>query len=100
MSGKCLIYGLLNDSASELYKLVLKDCPYIQKLSCTNLFPKSCYQYISTFKKPCHELCQQPLKVRKPLVVLVTTHGNQQPLMVRNHLWFATTCGSHIYMYI
>ena len=33
---------------SQLYKLILKDSPYIQKLSGTNLFP-------------CHELSQQPL---------------------------------------
>ena len=37
--------------ASQLYKFVLKNSPYIKKLSGTNLFPRSRHQCIYQFSK-------------------------------------------------
>ena len=54
----------INGSASQLNKLVLKDSPYVQKLSGTHLYPRSRINTYINFKNPCHEPMQQPLVVR------------------------------------
>ena len=58
----------------------------MQKLSGTNLFPRSRHQYIHipTFKKPCHE---QPIVVRNHSLQLATARQNQQTVVVRIRSW-------------
>ena len=59
----------IKGSASQLNKLVLKDSPHIKKLSGTNLFPRSCYQYI-------YQLSKNPA-----LAVSATTSGCEQQVV-------------------
>ena len=61
---------LPKESASQFNKSILKDNPYIHKLSGTYLFPRSRYQYIYQLTK------------------------NHATSCFSNHSWFATTRGN------
>ena len=67
---------LPKESASQFNKSILKDNPYIHKLSGTYLFPRSRYQYIYQLTKA------------MPRAVSATTHGSQPLVVISN------TCGN------
>ena len=77
-------FQLLKGSASQLYKLVLKDSPYIQKHSGTNLLPGLVINTYTNVQK------------NLPRAVSATTRGSQ-PLVVisKGSLELATAYGSH-----
>ena len=74
----------IKGSASQLYNLVLKALIY--KNSVVLIF-------FPTFKKPLHELCQQPLVVRNRSLELATALGRHALVGISNRLWFAISRG-------
>ena len=89
----------------EQNSLVLKDSPHIQKLSGTNVFPRSRHQYIFQLSKnpalSCvsnhslfrnHSLQLSTTRCIQLQSLFVTTRYNQQPFVtISNHSLFATT---------
>ena len=97
----------LKGSVSQLYKLVLKDSPFIQKLSGTNLFPMSRYPYIKKLSKTPATSCvsnpswfatahcyQQPLVISNRTLELATSRGSQPLVVCIRLLKLATVHGS------
>ena len=65
----------INGSASQLNKLVLKDSPYVQKLSGTHLYPRSRINTYINFPKPLPRADAATTRGSQPLVLLPTTRG-------------------------
>ena len=82
----------LKGSASQLYKLVFKDSPYIQKPR-VPILNKVLSSIHIPFKTPCHDLCQ-PLVVRNRLLELATARGSQLLVVCNWSLEIATARGT------